>query len=263
MSLIVQGVDVFVRESGCGEPILFLHGNPDSADLWNDIIFQLHESYRCIAIDLPGFGRTKAPQDFDYSFENLGDFVNALVESLNITTPLNVVAHDFGGAFAMSWAARNPQKVRSIVVINHPFFVAEYKWHFGARVWRTPLVGELSMFLINWPVFSWMMRSGNKNLSKEQIRHAYLVLSQSRWQILRLYRAPDPEEFKRWEPQMLAATAKIPTLVLWGNQDSFIPEWVADKFGSKRVTRFQESGHWLPAEIPEQVAAELLKFLKL
>lgn len=261
MSVTVQNVDVFVRECGHGEPVLFLHGNPDSADIWNDVILRLQEKYRCIAIDLPGFARTKTPRDFDYSFDNLGRFLDTFVERLGIDTPLNVVAHDFGGAFAMAWAAMHLQKVRRIVIINHPFFVAEYTWHFWGRVWRTPLIGELSMLLLNRPVLSWTMRVASKKLSKEQIRHAYSILSESRWMILRLYRAADPKEFKKWEPLMLAATAKIPTLVLWGQHDPFIPEWVVEKFGAKKVTRFQESGHWAPAEVPERISVELMKFL--
>lgn len=261
MPVTVQDVEVFVRESGDGEPVLFLHGNPDSADIWNDVILRLQGKYRCIAIDLPGFARTKTPRDFDYSFENLGQFLNELVERLGIITPLSVVAHDLGGAFAMAWAAMHPPKVRRIVVINHPFFVAEYRWHLWGRIWRTPLIGELSMFLLNRPVFYWTMRVGSKKLSKDQICHAYSIISESRWMILRLYRAADSKEFKKWEPLMLAATTKIPTLVLWGQHDPFTPEWVAEKFGAKRVTRFQESGHWAPAEVPERVSVELMTFL--
>lgn len=263
MSVTVQGVEVFVRESGRGEPVLFLHGNPDSADLWQDVIARLQNRYRCIAIDLPGFGRSKAPRAFDVSIDNLGRFIDGVVESVGVNEPINLVAHDFGGAFAIAFASAHPNKVRRLVVINHPFFVGNYKWHRWARIWRTPLVGELSMVTLTWPAFRWLLKQASKKLTVEQIRRTYsLVTSESKRTMLRLYRAIGPEEFRKWEPRMLAATTKVPTLVLWGQHDPYIPEWVAEKFGARRVARFEESGHWPPAEVPELVSAELVNFFQ-
>jgi pimeloyl-ACP methyl ester carboxylesterase len=262
MSAIVQGVDVFFKECGVGEPVLFVHGNPDSADIWDDVIPALQERYRCIAIDLPGFGRSKAPRDFDCSFENLGRFLGAFVERLGVEQTVNLVAHDFGGAFAMAWAAMQPERIRRIVVINHPFFVAEYRWHFWAKIWRTPVVGELSTLMMDWwPVFSESLRMGSKKLSIEKIRHAHTYVTPAlKAMILRLYRAADPQRFKEWEPRMLETTSKIPTLVLWGEHDPYIPAWVATKLGAQLVKRFEESGHWVPAEFPQRVSDELLRF---
>lgn len=263
MSVTVQGVEVFVRESGRGEPVLFLHGNPDSADIWQDVIAQLQNRYRCIAIDLPGYGRSRTPRAFDVSIENLGRFINGVVESVGVNGPINLVAHDFGGAFAIAFASAHPNKVRRLAVINHPFFIGDYKWHSWARIWRTPLVGELSMMTVTWPAFRWLLKQASKKLTDEQIRHTYsLVTPESKRMMLRLYRAIGPEEFRKWEPRMLEATATIPTLALWGQRDPYIPEWVADKFGARRIVRFEESGHWVPAEVPELVSSELVKFFQ-
>jgi pimeloyl-ACP methyl ester carboxylesterase len=66
---------------------------------------------------------------------------------------------------------------------------------------------------------------------------------------------------KEWEPRMLAAARQIPTLVLWGEHDPYIPAWVAGRFGTDRIRRYQDSGHWLPAELPDEVAAALRDFL--
>lgn len=259
----VQGVEVFVRERGAGEPVLFLHGNPDSADVWDPVIASSKKRFRCIAIDLPGFGRSAAPDDFDCSFGNLGRFVDEVVGALGIDRPLNVVAHDFGGAFAMAWAALFPDKVRRQVVINHPFFVGDYRWHAWARIWRTPALGELStLFMGWWPLYWASVRAGSRKLSTARIRqsHGHLNPAMKRM-ILRLYRAADPAAFREWELRMLAAARQIPTLVLWGEHDPYIPAWVAGRFGTDRVRRYEDSGHWLPAELPEEVAAALRDFL--
>jgi haloalkane dehalogenase len=102
---------------------------------------------------------------------------------------------------------------------------------------------------------------GSKKLTTEKIRHVYEHMTPAMKQmILRLYRAADPQELKKWESRMLQATSRVPTLVLWGEHDPYVPTWVAEKFGTQNVKRFSESGHWVPAEIPERLSEELLRF---
>ena len=79
--------------------------------------------------------------------------------------------------------------------------------------------------------------------------------------VLALYRAADPAAFREWEPRMRQLTARVPVLVLWGEQDPYIPPWVADRFGADRVVRFPDSGHWTPAEVPDRVALEIQNFV--
>jgi pimeloyl-ACP methyl ester carboxylesterase len=262
MNLKVLGVDVFYKESGAGELVLFLHGNPDSADIWDEVIAESQKYFRCLAIDLPGFGRSVAPRDFDCSVENLGRFIHEFLRLKGISDPVSVVAHDFGGAYAMSFAIANPGKVKRMVSINHPFFVSSYKWHIWARIWRIPFIGEYSMITTTWPAFKWVTKKGSANLTTEQIRNTYSLFKwEAKRMALKLYRAVGPKEFEQWEPRMLAAMAKIPTLVLWGEKDPWIPSWVAEKLGTKNVIRLEGSGHAVPAESAQKVSAELLKFL--
>ncbi len=262
-TVTVQGIEVFVRQAGAGEPVLFLHGNPDSADVWDEVITRLQDGFRCLAVDLPGFGRSGQVSDFDCSFSNLGRFTGELLSALGVDRGVSLVAHDFGGAFAMALAGQAPERIRRQVVINHPFFVADYAWHFLARVWRTPGLGELSTrFMDRWPFFDLALKIGSRQLSAEQIRRARLLVTPDmKKMVLKLYRAADSADFRQWQPKMLAAVARVPTLVLWGEHDPFIPAWVADRFGTAEVRRFGASGHWLPAEAPAAVADELRRFL--
>lgn len=263
MFVNIRGAKIFLKDHGTGPPTLFLHGNPDTADIWDSVTARLHQHYRCIVPDLPGFGRSRTPQEFDCSFGDLGKFVDELLESMNITQPINLVAHDFGGAFAMVWAAQHPEKVRRIVVMNTPCFVSDFRWHFWGRIWRIPIVGELSMIMNNWPLFYWSVRRGSRNLTKDHIRSTYSrITSEMKRMVLRLYRAANPESFRDWEPRMLQVTAHAPTLVLWG-EDRYIPSWVAHRFGATEVKYFENCGHWVPAEAPNEVAAELLRFFIL
>lgn len=257
-----RGVDVFYRESGAGDPILFVHGIPDCSLLWEDVIARMAARYRCIAPDLPAFGDSKWPWRFEHSFENYGRFLDELVEAIGVECPMNLVAHDYGGVFATAWASMAPEKVRRMVAIDHGFFIGGWRWHPEARKFRTPVVGELVVGSRRlWPLFRRSVQRGALNLPDEKIRplHGKLKLVTGPM-VLRLYRTADEEEIARWEPRTREVTERIPTLVLWGDHEPYFPEWVPERFHAERVERVEGSGHWMPLEAPERVAVELDRF---
>jgi pimeloyl-ACP methyl ester carboxylesterase len=260
MPLSIQNVNVHLVDEGSGAPILFLHGNPDSADLWKGVIERLRKNFRCLAPDLPGFGRSSAPPDFDYALPNLANFVDGLIAALGIHEPINLATHDLGTSFGLAWAIRHPEKVRRLAVSNAMFF-SDYRWHFWGRVWRTPIVGELSMILMNRLIFNLEMRRSSRRLTAEHIRNTYALLrGPMKKMIVRLYRASTPRLFAGWEDELLKLTARVPTCVLWGDHDTYIPSRFADRFGAQQVHHFPDCGHWLPAEAPREVAARLSEF---
>ena len=79
--------------------------------------------------------------------------------------------------------------------------------------------------------------------------------------VLRLYRATDPEVFVGWEDALLQLTARVPTLVLWGDHDPYIPKHFAERFGAQMVEHFPDCGHWLPKEASHEVSERLSTFL--
>lgn len=260
MSLTVQNVKVHLVDEGSGPPVLFLHGNPDSADLWKGVIAPLRKQFRCLAPDLPGFGRSSTPPDFDYSLQSMANFVDGLITAIGIREPLNLATHDLGTSFGLAWAITHPDKVKRIAVSNAMFF-SDYRWHFWGRVWRTPLVGELSMILMNWLIFKLEVRRSSRKLTAAHMRNTYALMKKPvRKMILRLYRASTPQLFAGWEDELLALTKRVPTCVLWGDCDTYIASKFAERFGAQQVHHFPDCGHWLPAEAAEEVAERLLKF---
>lgn len=263
MSLIdVAGNRIFVTESGQGSPILFIHGNPDSADLWSGVIAHLGDRRRSIAFDLPGFARSEASDDFDYTLKGQSNFVASLLSALAIDEPVHLVCHDFGGTFALSYLSDFPEKVRSIVISNTAFF-SDYRWHFWARVWRTPILGEIAMALpMGRSAFRNAMRKGSKRLTDEQIDIVHDRLTpRVKRNVLRLYRSVNPASFPDWEARFEAAAKRVPALVLWGNGDPYISDAYAERFFARRVVHFPEAGHWLPAVEPASFAREMTAFL--
>lgn len=261
MELTVQGAKILVKEAGSGEPVLFLHGNPDSADLWDDIVAQLKQDYRCIAPDLPGFGRSTVPENFDYSLKNLGQFIDDLVTALKITEPLHLVVFDFGGPYGLAWAVKNPDKVKSLTILNTVFF-ADYNWHLWAKIWRTPLVGEFSMLTMSYPAFKFSVLLGSGKIDDQKIRHTYSFMTPAmKRMVLRLYRATPAKAFAGWEEELLKVTAKKPTQVIWGKNDPYIPKKYAYRLGAQQV-HYLNTGHFVPMEASNEISAKIREFLK-
>lgn len=263
MSLTVQNVHVYLEDRGSGDPILFLHGFPDSAEMWSGIIQILEDQYRCLAPDLPGLGRSVAPTNFAYSLEGMASFIDAMVEAIHPTLPINLVCTDFGATFGLAWAITHPERVRRIATIGGVTLSSDYRWHRNARLLRMPLVGELGMATMTRASFIKSMVASAPLLSPEHFENVYdLSLRQPsvRRMALRLYRSISHKDFVGWEDRLRTLTSRVPTLVLWGDKDPFIAPAYAERFGDARVEHFAENGHWLAIEEPEEVAQRLRAF---
>jgi pimeloyl-ACP methyl ester carboxylesterase len=249
-------------DRGAGIPTLFLHGVPDSGEMWLPLIRRLESRYRCLAPDLPGLGRSTAPADFDLSHENKARFVDELLNALEIVEPVNLIVHDFGGHYGLAWAVTHPDRVRRLAIFSTSFF-PDYRWHPGAQMWRIPVLGELNLATMPRGMWRATLKSASPALPDEVINNGYELSIKNpavRQMILRLYRTTDPKGFASWEQKLLALTKKAPTLVLWGDRDPFIAKAFADRFGGQ-VRHFPDNSHWLPVEAPEAVAEALLEFL--
>lgn len=263
MSLTVQNVQVYLEESGSGSPILFLHGFPDSAKMWDGVIERVKDQYRCLAPDLPGLGRSIAPRNFDCSLEHMASFIDELVAAIDPELPLNLVVTDFGATYGLAWAVSHPQKVRRILIAGGSNFSSHYHWHGDARMLRTPLLGDLSAALMTRSLFINSMLAKTASLGAAHFGEVYdLSVSRPtvRRMMLRLYRSIEPKSFLGWEDRLAALTQEVPTYVLWGDKDPYISPDGARRFGSAQVEHFAEGGHWLAIEEPEAVAQRIKTF---
>jgi haloalkane dehalogenase len=237
-----------------------LHGNPDSGVMWEGIAERLATHYRCIAPDLPGFGHSEVPANFERSLDGLAQFVERFLDAAAIERPLDLVAHDFGGPFAFAWAVKHPDAVHRMVAINTLFF-SGYRWHFWARVWRTPILGELSMLAMNRPMFAQELRRGSKAISDAHIDSTWALMTpRMKKEVLRLYRATDSANFQPWESAFLELVRAKPTLVIWGDKDPYISSRFAERFNAQKVLHLPQAGHWAAVEAPAQCADAILQF---
>lgn len=146
---------------------------------------------RAIALDVQGFGRSDKPHphDFDYTAAGLGIHISHQLDQLGVERA-HFVGHDFGGPFAVATTLFDPERTASLTFINTGV-MRGYRWHFWARVWRTPLLGELAMLAVN-------RRAMEKVLGKPPrafVDEMWCNLDRrTRRVVLRLYRTSDREE---------------------------------------------------------------------
>lgn len=108
-------------EAGNGDPIVFLHGNPTSSYLWRNIIPYVEHLGRCIAPDLIGMGDSEKLKESGpgrYRFIEHREYLDALLEQLNVKENVVLVAQDWGSALGFDWANRHRESVQGIAYME-------------------------------------------------------------------------------------------------------------------------------------------------
>ena len=108
-------------ETGAGDPIVFLHGNPTSSYLWRNVIPHLVHLGRCIAPDLIGMGDSDKLDDAgpgSYRFVEHRRYLDGLLETLNVRERVTLVVHDWGSALGFDWANRNRDAVSGLAYME-------------------------------------------------------------------------------------------------------------------------------------------------
>ena len=246
------------------EAVVFVHGDPGPADGWRDLLARAGELGRAIAPDMPGYGRAAAPSGFTYSVDGYAAWLAALLDQLGITRA-HIVAHDFGGPWALAWAVRNPDALASVTLINSGVLIG-YRWHRYARIWRTPVLGEAFQATASRPAFRLLLGRENPRLTRDQIDRIYDASRSwaTKRAVLKLYRATP--EATLAVPAAALRPLDRPALVIWGTKDAYLPCDQAERqrqaFPSARVELLDGHGHWVMAEDPERIASLVIPFLR-
>jgi len=268
-SVIIDGVRSPLLEfgsPGLDEAVVFVHGNPGSSLDWERLARGVGEFGRAVAMDMPGFGAADKPANFDYSVPGYARFLGRLLVERRVQRA-HLVMHNFGGPWGLAWAAANPEAVASVTCINTGV-LSGYRWHYLARIWQTPLLGELFMASTTKAGMRLLLRHGNpRGLPAEYFDHVYKTFDRgTRRAVLRLYRNTiNTEEGARQLTEALRPL-DLPALVVWGAQDPYIPVEFAERqrqvFPRAEIKILSDSGHWPFADDPGGVSQAVLPFLR-
>lgn len=206
---------------------------------------------------LPGFAGP-APHGFSATKEAYTDWLITELESLHAETgPVDIVGHDWGAILTLRAVCLKPQLVRSWAV-GGAVIHANYRGHRLARIWNTPLLGEMFMALSPKSVLQKGLQDAGlpPEVAAEEITH---WTRSKRQCILSLYRSAKGLHFKDdWIDALINLPAR--GLVLWGEQDPYVETRFGAEFAERQNVPFQsdaQTGHWVFAQSPDFCATHL------
>jgi pimeloyl-ACP methyl ester carboxylesterase len=285
---LATGVELCVQLGGPeqAEPILFLHGFPESHRTWRSILPDLARDYRVIAPDQRGFGASDRPEGVDhYRTDRILEDLIALADSLGLGR-FTLVGHDWGGAVAWLAALRHPDRIARLVVVNAP-----HPWLFQKSLIEDPAQRAASQYINMFR--NPMMEAGIEAMGFEAFfdksfaahadvssipageRAAYIA----DWKrpgalgaMLNWYRASEmvvPQVGEEAEPPIWTLLAfpgiVVPTLVIWAMKDVALLPVQLDGLHSLvedlRIVTVADAGHFVPWERPGPVIAAIRDFM--
>jgi len=121
-----SGIQIYYKDEWLGapwltgEPALLLHGNLETHEIWFGWVPRMAQQFRLLRPDLPGFGRSTAPHDFEWSLPSYAKVVADFLDALGVSSA-HIIGAKTGGAIAMQFAATYPQRTRTLIVASGPF----------------------------------------------------------------------------------------------------------------------------------------------
>ncbi len=250
------GLPVFWRSAPSespAAPALYLHGVPTNSDDWLPFL----ERTGGIAPDLPGFGRSGKPGYLKYTIEEYAGFLESFLDHLEVER-VRMLVHDWG-AVGLAFAQAHPERIERLVVTNAVTFLPGYRWHRTARLWRTPVLGELAMGTTTRRVLRLLTRESN--VTPGPLPEAWIdsVLDHfdqgTQRAILRLYRSSPSDVLAQAGAHL--GRLDMPSLVLWGMRDPYIPERFAAEYAhalpNSELVELPDAGHWWWLDRPDAI----------
>ncbi len=263
--LMVQQQPVFVQDSGPRDApaILLLHGFGASLQAWDDWAPALEKNLRVLRIDIPGFGLSGPAVNQDYSDAADVARVIALLDQLGVQQVI-IAGHSMGGRIAWNLAAAHPERVSKLVLLSPDGFPDP-----NAKSDKTYEVPAL-LGLLPYSLPQWALRVGgvapafadDSQLTPQMMQryHDMMLAPGVRTALLERMR-----QTRNSNPVVRLQSIKIPTLLLWGEKDAFIPLSNAQDYlkamPQARLVTLPGVGHVLHEEAPQASVQAVLDFL--
>jgi pimeloyl-ACP methyl ester carboxylesterase len=252
----IAGTSVFWHEAPArtSEPVVYVHGVPTNADDWLPFL----EKTGGLALDLPGFGRSDKAANFTYSIEGYSAFIDAWLAHIGVEH-CSLVVHDWG-AVGLGFAQLVPDRIGKVVVMNAVPLLEGFSWHRAARLWRTPLIGEMAMGFTFKRSLQRALRgttAAGDTPPQEWIDGWWQHFDHGTQRaILKLYRSAPPDVLAASGERLDELTG--PALVAWGQGDPYIGDEFARAYadalgGSTRLELIPGASHWSWIGRPETV----------
>lgn len=248
-------------DEGRGQPILMLHGNPTWSFLYRNLIRPLRESFRCVAVDYPGFGLSARPPGYRYTPAEHAQVVGELVSRLDLRDMV-VMGHDWGGPIGLSIASSDPERVAGLVIGNTWFWPPDRPMRRFSRIMSSrPL--QWAILKRNFFVERIIPFATARKLTPEEMEHYRAVQPTPE---ARAGVAEFPRQIVAASPWLAELEEAVPrelggkrVLITWPMKDPafqakrFLPR-VRDTFSEARVVELPAAKHYFQEDAPEEVA---------
>ncbi|MFG1796412.1 alpha/beta fold hydrolase [Nocardia sp. NPDC049149] len=267
----VDGVALRYVDVGHGDPLVLLHGWPESHATWRHQIGPLSRSRRVIAPDWFGWGDSARDTALSCDYDSEVARIGRMLDALGLDR-VDLACHDYGGFLGLGFVERHPERVRRFAILNsraHGTFTAPFYLQFGllTALARRPLLRRI----VTAPAIEWTHRLGlapyvrNGSFDTEQLARYLAFLDTTagrRWyaHFLAGYQV-------RVRPELAAGLADIrcPTTVIWGDRDRGIPWRTAEELAKRipyaTLVRIDGGDHFITEERPAEVTEALRGWL--
>lgn len=260
----VRGAEISYTDVGVGQAVVLLHGSACSSAQWRALARNLEGRCRVLAPDFYGSGETEAwPGRGPLSLSDEAALVHSLIESCG--QPVHLVGHSYGGAVALRVAQEQPERLRSLTLIEPVAFHVLRDggpWESELLEEVTELAAEVGAAAISGDYWGGMERfvdywNGAGAWSRTRLQ-SRLAMSRSVGRVAANFHATLNEQSQIHEYRQLS----VPTTILCGVESSWvtyaIAELLAANLPAARIRLIDEAGHSLPLSHPESVEAAIL-----
>lgn len=284
----VNGIRLHYVSKGEGKLIMFVHGFPEFWAEWENQLDEFGKDHQAVAVDMRGYNLSSKPEDPEaYHVTDLIEDLRALAEYLGHQKFI-MVAHDWGGAVAWSFAMRHPEWLEKLVIINSPHAAV-----FARELLENPAQQEASQYMLilrsaeaeqllsenNYErLLTMLVEFGSKWNMTDDDREKYIeAWSQpgaltgglNYYRVSPLYTPVSEEDRARiksiQELPHEMFEVKVPTLVIWGEEDQALLTGnlvgLEDYVPDLTVKRIPDATHWVVHEQPEVVNGAIRQFI--
>ncbi|MDM8516504.1 alpha/beta fold hydrolase [Desulfobacterales bacterium HSG16] len=275
----INGLDYHYLDEGSGHPVLMLHGNPTWSFYYRNLVKAFSDRYRTIVPDHIGCGLSEKPgiDDYDYRLESRISDLDHLISHLDLSEKLTLVVHDWGGMIGMTWAVRNPERIKRLVIMNTAAFPPPSSKPIPLRLqivrnmtpFAVPAVLRFNLFAAGA-----LYMASHKGLAKDVKAGMIAPYNCPENRIATLKFVQDIP-LKENDPgysivkntkENLGLLKDIPMLILWGAHDfvfdlDYFKEW--EKHFPKAETHvFEDAGHYVLEDESDRIIELIDIFLK-
>ena len=234
---------------------VFLHGVPDTPKIWSALLEALSEDV--LTPCLPGFC-TLPSEGFQCTKDEYAEWLIQLLEERYAKLgPIDIFGHDWGALLTLRAVSLRPDLIKSWA-ISGAAIDPHYRGHAVARIWNTPLAGEIAMALSPKKMMEIIFRLSGlpQDIAKQKVSAWRPYMRQS---ILALYRSANALRFDGDWVERLENLPKY-GLLIWGSEDPYVSLLVARRFAEKHRAELyieQGAGHWAIVERPRSISEAL------